>query len=351
MTALTTLLEAEAGRFTLQEPPDPAAPTGVVELEVLREGKPLGVGIYVKHMVTGEEAAVRPDVAFETQSVIKLALAVRAYQLADDGRLDLDERVRLTRSDVVGGSGVLRYLQPGLEPTVRDLITTMIVVSDNTATDLLLALVGGVAELNAWLVASGYADTRFAQSVLDAARLPYVLADPRHAALTGEQVFALGAGDPAWAGVTPGWLAETKGQVAALGDRPLGEVRELARERGVPLRFGQMTPREAGRMLESVQLGTAASAANCAELLAALDEQQLGERRLPGLVEHPVGHKTGDYPPFDANDIGIVRADSGPIVIAVFANDLGGDYQQEEDRIGRIARVVVEHFDGGAGRA
>ena len=68
----------------------------------------------------------------------------------------------------MGGSGVLRYFQEGLEPTVRDLLTAMIVVSDNSATDLLLARIGGVAELNAWLAASGYPQTRMAQSVLDA---------------------------------------------------------------------------------------------------------------------------------------------------------------------------------------
>jgi beta-lactamase class A len=306
MSELTALLEAEAARFTLQEPPDPTAPAGVVEIETLRDGKPLGVGIYVKHLSTGEEAAVRADVVFETQSVIKVALAIRCYQLADAGQLNLAERVRVTRSDFVGGSGILRYFQEGLEPTIRDLVTAMIIVSDNSATDLLLARIGGVADLNDWLAASGYTHTRFVQSVKDSVRLP---------------------------------------QITGLAARALGEVRAVAQERGLPLYFGQMTPREAGRMLESIELATAASDAGCAELLAALREQQLGERRLPALLEHPVGHKTGDAPPWDANDIGIVYAPSGTIAVAVFANDLGGNYQEEEDRIGRIGRVVVDYFD------
>jgi len=63
------------------------------------------------------------------------------------------------------------------------------------------------------------------------------------------------------------------------------------------------------------------------------------------IQRHSFGHKTGDSPPWDANDIGIVYSRSGPIVIAVFANDLGGDYQEEEDRIGNIGRVIVDHFD------
>lgn len=341
---LAALLEAEAAGFTLQVPDD-AAPTGVVELESLRGRKPLGVGIYVKHLTTGEEAAVRPDVVFEAQSVIKLALAIRCYQLADDGRLDLDERVRVTRSDFVGGSGILRYLQEGLEPTVRDLLTAMIVMSDNTAADLLLARIGGVADLNSWLAASGYTQTRLAQSLLDSGRLPYVLADARHASHTSAQVYALRNGDPHWAGMTPEWLDSIEGEVASLAARPLREVRALARERGQPLCFARMTPREAGRMLESIECATAVSGRSSAELRTALRRQQLGERRLPRLVEHPVGHKTGDSPPWDANDVGIVYAPSGPIVIAVFANDLGGTYEEEEARIGRIGRVIVDHFE------
>ena len=343
-SGLATLLETEAARFKLQSPDD-TAPTGVVEIESLREPKPLGVGIYVKHLATGEEAAVRPDVVFETQSVIKLALAIRSYQLADDGQLDLGERVPVTRSDCAVGTGVLQYFQEGLEPTVRDLLTAMIVVSDNTATDLLLARLGGVADVNSWLAGSGYPRTRMAQSGLDSMRFPYTLADARHASLTGAQVYALRTGDPQWAGMAPEWLHRIARQVDALAAQQLREVRALARERGLPLFFGQMTPREAGRMLESIERGTAVSGEATAELRVALRRQLLGERRLPGLIPHPVGHKTGDSPPWDANDVGIIYAPSGPIVIAVFANDLGGDYAEEEDRIGRIGRVVLDHFE------
>jgi beta-lactamase class A len=343
-SGLSELLAAEAARFTL-EATDSTARAGVVELESLRDRKPLGVGIYVKHLATGEEAGFRPDVVFEAQSVIKIALAIRAYGLADEGRLDLDERVRVTKSDVQGGTGVIQYFQEGLEPTVRDLLTAMIVVSDNSATDLLLARTGGIAGLNAWLAASGYPRTRMAQSVLDSVRLPYVLVDPRHAALTAEQVHALRTGDPHWAGMTQDRFDAIESAVAALATRPLAEVRTLARERRVPLSFGDMTPREAGRMLESIERATAVSASSSGELRLNLRRQQLGERRLPGLVPYPVGHKTGDSPPWDANDVGIVYSPSGPIVVTVFANDLGGDYAREEDRIGRIGRMVVDHFE------
>jgi beta-lactamase class A len=342
---LAALLEAEAARFTLRRPDD-SAPAGVVGIESLREPKPLGVGIYVKHLTTGEEAAVRPDVAFEAQSVIKLAVAIRSYQLADEGRLDLAERVRVTGADRTVGTGVLQYFQDGLEPTVRDLLTMMIIVSDNMATGLLVARIGGIAGLNAWLAASGYREARLEQGGLESFRLPYTLAAAGQASLTAAQVYALLTDDPAAAGMTREWSDAIEREVAALAARPLGEVRALARERGLPLRYARLTPREAGRMLESIERATAVSADHAAELRLALCRQQLGERRLPRLIEHPVGHKTGDSPPWDANDAGIIYAPSGPIVVAVFANDLGGDYAEEEDRIGRIGRVIVDHFEG-----
>jgi beta-lactamase class A len=340
---LAALLDAEAARFTLWRPDD-AAPAGVVDIESLREPKPLGVGIYVKHLTTGQEASVRPDVAFEAQSVIKLALAIRSYQLADEGRLDLAERVRVTSADRAVGSGVLQYLQEGLEPTVRDLIPMMIIVSDNTAAGLLLARIGGIAGLNDWLAASGYSSTRLAQTGPESFRLPYTLAAARPASFTAAQVYALQTGDPRAAGMTREWSDAIERDVAALAARPLAEVRALARERGLPLHYAQMTPREAGRMLETIEEATAVSVPSAAELRLALCRQQLGERRLPRLIDHPVGHKTGDSPPWDANDVGIIYAPSGPIVVAVFANDLGGDYAEEEDRIGRIGRVIVDHF-------
>jgi hypothetical protein len=76
----------------------------------------------------------------------------------------------------------------------------------------------------------------------------------------------------------------------------------------------------------------------------ALQGQKLGMQRLPHYVSVEVAHKTGDSYPWDANDIGILYTPSGPIVMAVFANDLGGIYGEEEDRIARLGRIVVDFF-------
>ena len=100
-------------------------------------------------------------------------------------------------------------------------------------------------------------------------------------------------------------------------------------------------------MLESIERGTAASKASCEAMLLALRRQQLGARRLPHFVDVPVGHKTGDGGTI-ANDVGIIYARSGPVVVSFFANSVTGSYAEAEDRIGRLGAKLVEYFDRGA---
>ena len=118
--------------------------------------------------------------------------------------------------------------------------------------------------------------------------------------------------------------------------------------------LGAMTPRATGRLIESIQRcndKTASSPAlaaqkSCADMVRMMRAQQSGARRLPHFLNVPVAHKTGDFPPVLANDVGIVFARSGPIVISFFTNAIEGPYAEAEDRIGRVAQLIVEYFDG-----
>ena len=96
-TALTTALEVELDRF------------------------PARTSIYVKDLKTGAEATVRAGQSFNSQSVIKIPIMVRAFQLAEQGELDLDARVTLGRADLRDGTGVFQYADLGLAPTVREI--------------------------------------------------------------------------------------------------------------------------------------------------------------------------------------------------------------------------------------
>ena len=124
-------------------------------------------GIWVKHVTTGETAAVRDREIFNSASVIKIPVLVLAFQMAERGEINLDERITIRKEDIRGGSGIFRYHDTGLQPTFRDVLLQMVITSDNTATDLAIAKVGGVATVNAWLAKQGYADQKLTQTTGD----------------------------------------------------------------------------------------------------------------------------------------------------------------------------------------
>lgn len=84
----------------------------------------------------------QPNEPFPAASTIKVPILYTALRLFDLGRLTLDERLPLTAEEQVAGSGVLRDLQPGLAPTLYDLLMLMTVVSDNTATNMVIERIG-----------------------------------------------------------------------------------------------------------------------------------------------------------------------------------------------------------------
>lgn len=91
---------------------------------------------------TGETSRHQADVPFPGASTLKLAVLVRLLQLADLGAVRLDAKLRLRAWHQVGGAGVLQYLAPGTDLAVADVATLMIVLSDNTATNMILDVTG-----------------------------------------------------------------------------------------------------------------------------------------------------------------------------------------------------------------
>ena len=318
---------------------------------------PAKAGIYVHHLTSGEQVLVRGHDTFNSASVIKIPVMVLAYQLADAGTLNLDERVPVTARDFRAGSGVLRYHDPGLQPTVRDLITQMIITSDNTATDLMIARVGGVAAVNAWLAANDYPDLKLNTTIFDVFKRRYVFADPSLASLTPEELYALQSGDPGFAR-----MPQDRFDAIQQTMRRPGLADELNRQvNEEPATWlGQITPAGVGRLLEAIERcnfrdrraadsGSIVSKASCAGMTRTFRRQQSGARRLPHFLDVPVGHKTGDFPPALANDVGVIYARSGPIVIAFLTNAIREPYAELEDRMGRTTQAIVDYFDGSRG--
>jgi beta-lactamase class A len=92
-------------------------------------------------------------------SLIKLPILTCALEKVARGELSLEQRYDLKADDLAGGTGVLQGLQLGLQPTLHDLLTLMIIVSDNTATNMLIDIVGQDA-INAYFQQLGLSQTK-----------------------------------------------------------------------------------------------------------------------------------------------------------------------------------------------
>jgi beta-lactamase class A len=100
------------------------------------------LGLYMKHVESGREIAIDADKIFPLGSVFKIPIMVEAYRQVNEGLLSMDEKIKLENRNYCIGSGILQYLSPGLELTIRDLITLMIVATDNTASEMLWKRIG-----------------------------------------------------------------------------------------------------------------------------------------------------------------------------------------------------------------
>jgi len=99
-------------------------------------------GIAVQHIESGEETLVNAKAVFPTASVLKVPVMVEVFKQAWAGKFDLSDRLELKTRYKTLTTGVLLQLQDGLQPTIRDLMVLMTIVSDNTATTMLMELVG-----------------------------------------------------------------------------------------------------------------------------------------------------------------------------------------------------------------
>lgn len=113
------------------------------------------LGIHVLNLQTGEETAHNADSLYPMASTFKVPILVTAFQQIAAGRLRLDDRRTLLDAAKAPGSGGLAYFEAGLTPSLLDLLTFMIIISDNTATDMVIDLVGGPAVIEAAMHALG----------------------------------------------------------------------------------------------------------------------------------------------------------------------------------------------------
>jgi beta-lactamase class A len=279
------------------QPPAHAQSTALLEHEMERVVAVSGglAGACAQHLESGRRACFNGASHFPMASTVKVAIAIEMLSRADSGKLKLDRMVELQPGDQHPGSGVLTYWfqAPGVALSVRNLLELMMVISDNSATDILLRLVGGPDAVNARLRALGVDGVRVDRS-------------------------------------TQQLILEEHADVRAFDQ----DIRDTATPLGMTQLLVKLWRREALKP-ESTAL-----------LLEIMRRCETGPDRLKGLLPTgtDVAHKTGTLQN-SANDVGIVSLPDGThVAIAVFVKASDKTEAEKELGIAEVSRAVHDYF-------
>ncbi|MFN6482678.1 MULTISPECIES: serine hydrolase [unclassified Nostoc] len=105
-------------------------------------------GVFLVDLDTGNYVDVNGSTSFPAASTIKVPILIAFFQDVDAGKIRLDEMLTMEQDMVAGGSGNLQYKPPGTKYAALEVVTKMITISDNTATNMLIAKLGGIDALN-----------------------------------------------------------------------------------------------------------------------------------------------------------------------------------------------------------
>ena len=122
------------------------------------------VSLFAKNLDTGETYALNPDERVRTASTIKIAVMIEAFARVNEGKLKWTDEVILTKEKKVGGSGILNELSDNLHLTLRDAVNLMMILSDNTATNLTLDVLTTDA-VNARMESLGFKNIKIMRKV------------------------------------------------------------------------------------------------------------------------------------------------------------------------------------------
>jgi beta-lactamase class A len=243
------------------------------------------MGVSVKDLASGDEIGVDWDERFLAASSIKIPILIELFRKAKEGVINLEERV------TIGDDGVLKEMGDGTATlALSDLASLMITVSDNTATNILIDLVG-MEDVNALMEGFGLSATRLLRKMQDT-------------------------------------------EAIAMG------------------RENYATPREFMRLMAALYTGEGMDPWVSEQTLSILMKPKTTaiNRLLPYQVK--VASKYGNVRDSYC-DIGIVYHPERPYVISVMTKEIPEDdvrKQRTIDEISKVSRMVYEHFDSNSQR-
>ncbi|MBP6823546.1 MAG: serine hydrolase [Acidobacteria bacterium] len=290
-------------------------------LQELANAFPGTMGVAVRDIAAGEQISINGDRLFPMASAYKIPILVEVFRQVEAKKFSLDDRVELTDDDRTLGSGVLTLMAPGLKPTIRDLATLMIILSDNQATDMLLNKVGA-ENVTATMRKLGLNNIRVDRTTFELIRDYLALIDEAAAGKTKQQLM----------------------------NRPQLNTSSPERVAKADLEFSKImkdaaSPDDMARLLDMIVKGQAASEDSCRQMMTIMNRQQFNHR-LPRYLPEGTGfaHKTGTIGS-TTNDAGVMFIRGNPIALVVFTMDKRTSRGEVEEQMGRLARVVYDFFD------
>lgn len=271
------------------------------------------VALYAEDLTTGKTVALDADTPVQTASVIKLAVFYEALEQIREGKAHLEDKITLTHDDQVSGSGILPLFDTPQTLTFKDMLTLMIVLSDNTATNLAIDHLG-LKNIDDRIVSLGLKNTWLYKKVYR----PPVGPVP-----TDQKIFGLGK-------TTPREMAIVMKRFVTCDLNPPGS---------------SATPTPADRALCDAAMHMLKNQFYRDSIPRYLETQDTTEG------ESSIGNKTGAL---DAvrNDVGVVftkpssSKNGGPIVISEFTwdnNDQGWTPDnQAEVLMARLAKQIID---------
>lgn len=122
------------------------------------------ISLFAKNLDTGESYELNGDEKVQTASTIKVAVMIATFARVAEGKAKWSDELVLTKEKKVGGAGILSEFADGLRLTLRDAVTLMMVLSDNTATNLVIDVLTADA-VNARMESLGLRETRLMRRV------------------------------------------------------------------------------------------------------------------------------------------------------------------------------------------
>ena len=262
------------------------------QIEQISDAAQGRVGVTATVLETRESVSLDGNQRFPMQSVYKFPIAMAVLAQVDQGKLKLDQKIRIEASDVVQGSRILDKNSQGMEFSLAELLKYMVSESDNTASDVLLRLVGGPKIVTQYLRGLGINDIVVANTEKE------------------------------------------------LGQDPTVQYRNYA------------TPDAAVVLLRAFHEAKGLSKSSQALLRQLMTETSTGLKRIKGLLPDGtvVAHKTGTSSTVNrvtaaTNDVGLVTLPNGQhMAISIFVSDSQANDAIREEVIAKVAKAAWDEW-------